>query len=97
MDIEGTHRIEVTAEDIAHGVREDCERCPISRALTRALPIRSVIVEGGVQGVAVQEKGTFYRFFATLPEDADAFVERFDRGEDVAPFAFDLRFQPEEP
>lgn len=29
-------RIEVTADDIRHGERRECERCPIARAVQRA-------------------------------------------------------------
>jgi hypothetical protein len=85
-------RIEVTAEDIANGVRNDAERCAVARACERA----------GFRGVEVDlGKLSFYDdgdedlvASATLPDDVWARIEAFDKGEPVEPFAFDLDVTP---
>lgn len=39
--------IHVTAEDIAEGVRENCSKCPVARAIHRAAGATSVDVSAG--------------------------------------------------
>jgi len=79
--------VKVTAEDIAHGVKNDCERCPIARALWRAIPGASPVV-GGVSASWHDGAGSWVR--VTLPASARGFVSDFDGRLPVAPFSFPL-------
>ena len=76
-------RVEVTAEDIAKGVRNTCDRCPIALALS-ALGV----IEPFVDGYAV-EFGNCEEQVRT-PEVASAFIEAFDLGNPVEPFTFEI-------
>jgi hypothetical protein len=80
-------RIEVTAEDIADGLRNSAYECPIALACKRVgVPVPFVEtdqVSNGVQGVP-----------APLPREARDFIDRYDDGEDVEPFAFEINEVP---
>ncbi len=86
-------KIEVTTEDIAKGVREDCHGCPIALACKRL----------GVRDVAVEREAVVYRNYegewdeASMPEVGEAFIEAFDAGRDVEPFSFELDISAVEP
>lgn len=86
--------VEVTAEDIERGVRKDCARCPIARALVRAMPAHSVEVESEIVMAWATEPPLVET--ATLPHAAAAFVNAFDHDRTVEPLSFDLEFEPEE-
>lgn len=74
-------RIDVTAEDIAGGVACQSSRCPVARAMARAL--------GGMVLVcanAAQYDGRTIR----LPVAVALFIEYFDLGGPVNPFGFEV-------
>jgi hypothetical protein len=83
--------INVTAEHIARGEPENCERCPVALAIMDALP-----------GAGVPEVGPSQVTFRVaddkwadidLPQAAGDFIETFDGGTaDVEPFTFDLDY-----
>jgi alpha-ketoglutarate-dependent taurine dioxygenase len=80
-------KIQVTDQDIAHGLAGDCEECPIALAIYRALSATAGI-RVGTGGV------TLYRDHANamvaLPAAASRFISRFDHDDLVEPFEFDL-------
>lgn len=79
--------IDVTAEDIANGIPETCDRCPIALAAKRlgektyAQVFRSRIelYNGFGQWVCFK-----------TPPVARAFIRRFDKHRPVQPFTFEL-------
>jgi hypothetical protein len=75
-------KIEVTADDIAEGVPEDGIGCPIACALNR--------LTGDRYEVDYEEVTTPDGRVIDLPPEARAFIRRFDRGDEVAPFTFEL-------
>src|SRR5690242_11035182 len=97
-------RIRVTQDDIDYGIRGDCGKCPIARALLRQCPeFATVNVKLG------------YAFFwhvkynyntmghkpvgdcvAELPKEADLFIFDFDADDgerEVKPFEFDIEIK----
>ena len=87
-------RIDVTAEDIAHGLREDGTRCPIALSLSRVLALDPTheAVDVLYAEIEVAPESTIETWSLDLPTEARSFVVAFDRGgtEAVAPFAFGL-------
>lgn len=77
--------VEVTAEDIAAGVKEDGQSCPIALAMQRCSGVLHVDV--GEQ-LRITTDALEYQVFAPL--EAATFMDQFDSGETVAPFAFDV-------
>lgn len=80
-------RVQVTAEDIAHGERGNCNECPVARAIMRAVPgsapnVGYDIVSAGIGGMA-----------ADLPGDAVDFIDRYDQEVGAEPFEFDLTWR----
>lgn len=81
-------RVEVTAEDIAQGVRNQAFECPVACALTRS----------GLDHPSAWPSRVYYgpfdapngRLTAKLPEEAAAFIAAFDDGRPVEPFAFEI-------
>lgn len=88
-----TVQVDVTADDIAHGVRKDCDHCPIARAITRALPGYTVEVS---RTYAFACKGQEPGLYADLPGQATKFISQFDAERAVKPLSFELDFQTEE-
>lgn len=90
-----TIRIEVTAEDIANGVKQAACSCPIALAIRRARPDASYVE---VDGDVFVELGGVHHY-ARLPGPAMDFVANFDaadmdRSMSPAPFAFEAEFEP---
>ena len=76
-------RIEVTQEDIDKGVKENCVKCPVALSLRRLFPGEW---EVDVGDDAIYAGGNWY----TPPDEAQEFIAKFDAGEPVAPFSFDV-------
>lgn len=89
-----TITVEVTAEDIAAGRPRRCYFCPIALAVRRALRRRDT---GAV--MVTPEQITYHTGLVEhvheLPIEAMGFVGRFDAGEDVEPFTFELEVSGE--
>lgn len=84
--------VNVTEEDIKEGIKEDCWRCPIARAINRALP------DGWVCDVS-NYKVTLIKNLCPvevhpLPWVARGFISMFDSGNVVEPITFELPFTP---
>lgn len=73
--------VTVTQAHIDKGVARECTRCPIALAM-----IDAGIAEPWVDEVTV----CVGAFGVDLPAEAVAFVETFDNGDPVQPFAFEL-------
>lgn len=82
----------VTEQHIAHGVREDCARCPIALALRDAVPggVGAVVVDGALQ---ITHDGVWWS--ANHTATTVAFIRAFDDGDLVEPFEMDLLFEKE--
>ncbi len=82
--------VRVKAEDIAAGLRNSFEYCPIAHALNRLYPEDSAYVGAGFAGT---RRGKRVRLWAVLPFVAQAFIRNFDDGHNVRPFEFELAIQ----
>lgn len=79
--------VDVTAEDIAHGEREDCTKCPIARALRRHKGFEKAYVND--QYVEIDHENRHENLYR-LPQEAVDFIRNFDDGKEVRPFKFEL-------
>lgn len=71
--------LQITADDIAHGVRGDVEDCVVARAMNRTFPDGAAWTVGPREAMPVYvsgRKSARYR----LCDDAVALVQFFDRG-----------------
>jgi len=90
-------KITVTAEDIAQGEPKDAIYCPVARALTRVWDRPAWVCWGTATYFADRapdsslEFPTFLVSFKfDLPDQVNEFIERFDEGDTVEPFEFDI-------
>jgi len=88
---------QVTAEDISLGVKGSAWECPVARAIRRKstpelyFHVRLDHPEAGVSTLVLFEaKGSVPRRGLVLPSCVDIFARKFDKGELVEPFEFDL-------
>lgn len=75
-------RVDVMAEDIARGTRNNCFCCPIALALRR------------VTGMSVDASGDYISWgleTALTPRKAAKFMKAYDAGDAVQPLSFTLR------
>ena len=95
--------IDVTAEDIAAGVKGNCGHCPLALAFRRAIAekfcncaISYCAVEGGElifsMGPQLFTNNRPLSFRAKHSEETSVFVSRFDQGLSVQPNEFKLIF-----
>jgi hypothetical protein len=83
--------ISVTAEHIAEGIREDCERCPVALAIADAFPDLTY-VRVGPDNIGVQRGVGEFQTLLAVPPDAQNFIWDFDDGATPDPFTFDLNY-----
>lgn len=83
--------IDVTADDILNGVREDALACPVALAAMRATGCGHVMTDGDV--LRIDESGG-ETMEGNLPDSVAEFVSRFDRGDPVLPFSFGVELEP---
>ena len=76
----------ITNKDISKGIQTDPKGCAIARAIYRNKMIKSVKVFHDTCHIQVIEKNKIKSYRATMPDEARAFVRRFDSGLAVAPF-----------
>lgn len=86
------YHINVTVEDIRRGCRESEFACPIALAIRRATG-RGVEVTPYSAHLYSQEY--LVKVKVPLPDDARAFIRRFDGGAAVRPFSFELDVAPD--
>jgi len=82
-------KVEVTAEDIMLGERQNRCHCPIALAVARAVP--GVYVGVGNRIVDLINNVDFKQVY--LPKEAQEFIESFDNLEPVEPFSFVLDYE----
>lgn len=75
-------KIQVTSTDISRGKKAKACQCPIGLAARRVFKER-VIVDS--DGCHLMGGGRY-----SLPKEAQNFISRFDKGEPVEPFEFEL-------
>ena len=81
-------KVEVTQEDIAKGVRADCDFCPVALALRRAT--------GWIWAVRKMRAERFSYFVfvphlvVALPHVVETFIDTFDKSGEGSPFSFEL-------
>lgn len=96
---------QVTQDDIDHGEREDCDKCPVARAINRVLPGFLADVTSGwivLWEYTTDGRGNLWpvrqAFRARTPSNAETFIEDFDDDEPVGPIwvtaTFELVTQP---
>lgn len=76
-------KINVTQRDIEKGLREDPNSCPVARAIKRR-GFEDVSVKTQVIWIGCRKYNP--------PEIVEDFIERFDKGDTVQPFKFELDF-----
>jgi len=81
--------LEVTQEDIAAGVKQNCYECPISKALTRMGYSNVLTSTLGILGTIND-----IRYRCRIPPEALVFIGDFDKGKTVSPFTFNIDFAP---
>lgn len=89
--------VEVTADDIMHGLRQDNCECAVALALKRLPGVVNVFVEPDDAEIEYRIDGATYDTHYQLPQEADAFICAFDRGEHVEPFTFTAELEEEWP
>lgn len=83
-------KIDVTLDDIAHGERSECSRCPIALAIKRECD-DAIALDVGAEEVDITY-ACRTRARGLLPPEAQKFVEAFDGGNPVSPFSFEITF-----
>lgn len=82
---------QMTAEDIHHGKRGDCDACPVALTILRTDGLQDVDVTGCGVVLGVEEDGT--QIEARYPQEVESFISGFDRGGvNMKPIAFALEW-----
>lgn len=88
-------KIEVTQEDILIGKAQDCYRCPVALAVTRAFA-KDGAIKACVDGeeITVYYPGCLTKWDVEVPYEcpptAFDFIVAFDGGKDAKPFTFEI-------
>lgn len=82
--------INVTQQHIDKGCRIQASNCPIALAIDELLkePLQAWVCQSNI-GIGAEGEERF-RYQENTPESAKEFITRFDAGEPVEPFSFDL-------
>lgn len=80
--------VNVTAEDIARGVKSESSLCPIACALRKIL-LLGTRISVGVDDVGLYGQPHFHGDI-DLPDEAGEWVQQYDKGLPVSPFTFTL-------
>jgi hypothetical protein len=83
-------KIAVNRNDIAQGMPGNGWRCPVALAIARDLGCHTMVGEGWA--VTVAPDFTVASDFRSLdlPPEVQTWIRKFDRGETVEPFEFEL-------
>jgi hypothetical protein len=84
----GTIHVEVTAEDIANGVRANSHQCPIALAVRRAVPYALIVSVDDEVVITLSRDGFNPSFHYQLTDEAEHFIWYYD-GEEVEVKPFD--------
>ena len=87
-----THRVQVTAEDIAMGVRSSGSCCPVARAISRSLGRGVNVLEYGERRLHVIAQN--YQSIdddVPLAKEVERWIRRYDQGiGSPEPFSFEI-------
>lgn len=88
-------QVDVTEQDILHGVRRCSHRCPVATAAKRTLklawPTKEVNIEVWARSIAIWTYNNAYEYKElSLPGKASDFVMSFDNGWPISPFSFEI-------
>jgi len=86
-----TIKISVTQDDIDKGIKNNCEKCPIARALARSFPGYFNLASIYYLSVKAHQKD-FYVFMMDTPKVCYDFIRDFDQGKPVTPFEFEISY-----
>ena len=91
-----TSVIQVTQDDINHGIRADCYLCPVALALERALGAVDVGIyhrsaDWMIPPKWFDWKRRFKWYSSILPQKVAVFVADFDAGAPVKPCSFVIK------
>jgi len=88
-------KLHVSNSDIKNGEQANPQDCAIARTLKRnkQLNLKDVSVLHNVCTIkTINKRGKINTYRASLPEEAQNFIKKFDHGKAVAPLAFVLNF-----
>lgn len=85
----GTHKIEVTQEDIDRAVANTSTHCAVAEAIMRCVP-HSAYVMVDAQTIRWTNPETEQRFYYLTPAKVQDYVIAFDAGDDIKPMTFTL-------
>ena len=83
--------INVTENDIKYGIKQNNNCCPIARAIKRKFKTQHVAVCYQDIGILKNDSLQADNFFH-LDKEILNFMKKFDKGEQVKPFKFELHF-----
>ncbi len=83
--------IQVTQDDINHGVRNSCTDCPINRAAARELGISTSFIATFPNWLKITIPEIPLSEWYRLPDPARTFLKRFDQGQYVPALTFTVR------
>ena len=81
--------VQVTSEDIAHGLSGNCDRCPVALAIRRLL-LPGIFVRAGTWFFALHRGSDVSQYNQMLPGQAVDFITAFDSGKTPEPFEFQI-------
>ncbi len=85
-------KIEVTQHDIDNGKRKSCTKCPVALAVNRTLRAEASVGKRTIN--IIYGDATFEEGIST-PTSAADFIRKYDEGEEVKPFNFELELLAE--
>lgn len=89
-----TATVNVTQEDIAKGLKGECDRCPVALAGKRAFPDAEdvLVCVTNMSVILPREAGEVdARWYeGSLPIEAGSFINGFDDHREVEPFSFEV-------
>lgn len=78
--------LNITQDDIDHGVKSSCDSCPISLAMLRTFPNMKQANTGvGRVALVPKKRRMVYRFEPVVDEEARKFIATFDSGRVAKP------------
>lgn len=92
-------KISVTQEDIEKGIKQDCTKCPIARAVNRAL------IENNLQPLSCEVEGPiklmdWHNDYVMIDKEQakkiNIFINDFDDERKVQPFEMEVKFEQRE-
>lgn len=79
--------VKITQKDIDNGIRNHILKCPARMAIKRKLPVSNIIVTAEFLHILGKTNK-----FVKLPNDLVKFLEKWDKGLEVKPSVFEIKF-----